>query len=506
MPNILQRLIVTSLIVVTIIGTLSCGGSKSRTVAPTPIPLQVSTWQNVTLYSVNLVVNELGDFQESKFITKTTQNLFAGMGIKVVQSPPYDATVTITETGNFFEVPYEEVETGLPASFRGASTIIAVTLNSPQRETIKVEDSAQQFPPSRPTSKTPQIEAKEVIIPALIGSLTYLWNDYLPITALEDPDTEVRYHAAIKLSLLYSDNKTMGIAQGAALKLAKAWLRDPSIWSEGSAIDSYSYKALLALGDRAYELIPTCVELIIRDDKPNIIGFNERQTQAGKLLINIGPAAVPTLIQLLEHQSNNIRSYAASALGDGELAPSVISALIKALRDNHSFTVEKAAESLLKNKPEIVLPTLIEILRDKKESTQVRGNAANAMSYLWRDKPDKVLPILLEVLNDDKEEVMVRKSVEWPLVQLGTSSYDVVLPALINILDTESEDFGYSVAGTLKIVGPPAIQAVPSLVNALKKERFDVGKTIYTSALKAITGQDFGNNTDRWQKWWEQQH
>ncbi len=507
MRNKPLRLIISLLLMVIIPVILLCGCSKSRTAATTPIPPQVASWQGGTLHRVNLTVKESGDFHESELITRSVQTLLAGLGIELVQSPPYDGTITIVQTGNIFDVPYKEEKYGWHTTFQGAETNIEITLSGSGSETIKGEGNSKIFPAVRISSDSSgSVKPEEVIIPALIDAMTDIWSDYLLITALVDPDEEIRSEAVQHLKFYYDQNKTMTPAPGAVSALVKVWQQSTPFWKEGSGDTTSAYDALLALGDRASELIPTLVEFIVKDDKPKVNGFTGRQTDAGKLLVSIGPKAVPTIIQLLEHPSANIRVYSADALGKIEpTAPEVIPALTKALRDKNTLTAEYAAKSLLKKKPEIVLPTLTEILKDQNENTDVRMETAHLLATLWKDQPDLVLTTLLDILNDNHENESVRKSIIWSLAYLVPNAHDTVLPILIKILDSEGLNFRYSAANSLATVGPPAKEAVPLLINAMRKDRNAGGKTIFASSLKAITGQDFGNDVDKWQKWWEQQ-
>jgi HEAT repeat protein len=53
-------------------------------------------------------------------------------------------------------------------------------------------------------------------------------------------------------------------------------------------------------------------------------------------------------------------------------------------------------------------------------------------------------------------------------------------------------------------IGPEEKEVIPALIQALDDESIHV-RTSAVRALKAITGQDFGEDPARWQQWWEEQ-
>jgi HEAT repeat protein len=59
-------------------------------------------------------------------------------------------------------------------------------------------------------------------------------------------------------------------------------------------------------------------------------------------------------------------------------------------------------------------------------------------------------------------------------------------------------------ARALGQIGPEAREAVPALIQVLGDEYESAGGNA-ARALKAITGQDFGEDAGRWQEWWDEQ-
>jgi HEAT repeat protein len=499
--NIQLKLVILLLISIIILnGNTSCS-CETLTTAQTSVPLEINGEQ-VTLHSISLVINEPGEIHESDLIIETTQRLLARIGIEVKETGPTDATLTITQDSHEFDVPYEEVDTGIHTTLSGVTTDVEVTLKIPNHETITGEESITRDPGWYvPAGVETWVDPKEVIIDALFNALTDVWGERFAIASLKDSDENIRGCAAIELGTLYTTDKAMTPAPESITNLYNTWLNDSYDF-----VRELAYDALTALGSRAAELIQNLTELIIKDNEPDMTGFYQEQEQAGELLINIGPASVPALIQLLGNQFDNVRSYAARALGEIETnTPEVIQALTERLRDEDPNTVEYAAASLLKKEPEIVLPMLTEILNDKNESFGIRSNAALAMATLWKEKPEEVLTVFLEVINNTDENVNFRETMFFYLALLGPNSYDTVLPILIQNLVSDRINTRYAAARSLQIIGPPAMLAVPSLIDALKNDPHDEGKSIFASALNAITGEDFGTNAEEWQQWWEQQ-
>jgi HEAT repeat protein len=489
MGNIPRRFIFLLFVsIIAISGTISCSEGVV-TVVPTSVPLEINGEQ-VTLRSVSLVVIEPGDFQESDLIKETTQRILARLGIEILESGSSDGTLTITQDGYKIDYSYIEEETGWHTTLEGGETDIEVTLSSPSHGTITGQDSSSWSPGIHVSSDNMQyLEPSELIIRSLIGALTDIWSDYLPIAALKDSDEYVRICATWELETLYTENKMM----------------TPAPESATSLLDVAAYGALTALGSRADGLIPTLVEFITTDNTPDTDSFDSKQSKAANLLVNIGPASVPALLQLLENPSANIRKFAAEGLGTIETQrQDVIDALAAALRDEDTLVVEYATKSLLEKEPEIVLPTLTEILIDKNENSQIRYNAGMTLS-LWKDKPEQLLPVLLDIVNNKQgNDEITEQCVLWQLPPLGTNAYDVTLPIIIKILESKNESSRFQAAYALEDIGLPAMQAVPSLINAIKEEMFEPAKSFFANALKAITGEDYGINAEEWQQWWQQ--
>ena len=74
----------------------------------------------------------------------------------------------------------------------------------------------------------------------------------------------------------------------------------------------------------------------------------------------------------------------------------------------------------------------------------------------------------------------------------------------IQALGDESEYVRAAAAEALGEFGSQASGAVPDLIEALGDEHGGT-RSSAARALRDITGQDFGEDADRWREWWEQQ-
>jgi hypothetical protein len=112
-----------------------------------------------------------------------------------------------------------------------------------------------------------------------------------------------------------------------------------------------------------------------------------------------------------------------------------------------------------------VVHALIYALQD--ESDDLRKNAAQ-MAGDFAPEAEEAIPFLAQAVKDDTQ--IVRWAAESALKRFGTQAVDAV-PMLIEVLDTDTYD------------------------SRTRSFAYEV--------LKAITGQDFGMEAEKWQDWWE---
>jgi HEAT repeat protein len=111
-------------------------------------------------------------------------------------------------------------------------------------------------------------------------------------------------------------------------------------------------------------------------------------------LVEIGAAAVPHLLPLLQHKQTYVRWEAAKALSEiGD--PRSASALVKALEDNDPGIRWMAAEGLIRVE-RAGLPPLLEALMDHGGSIRLREGADHVLKVLAKNEklPAQVAPVL----------------------------------------------------------------------------------------------------------------
>lgn len=136
----------------------------------------------------------------------------------------------------------------------------------------------------------------------------------------------------------------------------------------------------------------------------------------------------------------------------------------------------------------------------KDENGQVRRAAAEALGDIGSEAVDAV-PVLIQILED--EEWSVRKAAITALGNIGPEAAEAV-PALVQELRDESDACDVAIMALGKI-GPGATEAVPALIQILEDGhgRLHGRHEITAEALEGITGEDFGQDADRWQQWWD---
>ncbi|HEX6047567.1 MAG TPA: HEAT repeat domain-containing protein [Pyrinomonadaceae bacterium] len=156
--------------------------------------------------------------------------------------------------------------------------------------------------------------------------------------------------------------------------------------------------------------------------------------QTFEIIRQIGPPAIPLLVQLLRHRQVSFRRFAADALID--LAPDT----------------------------ESVQPALRRALSDQDE--MVVGDAARALGAL-RDKASPSVRALLKTLSH--EDPYVRIYAAEALASIGPKA-SAATPALIKALDDPFPGVRWAAGEALGGIGPAAHSALPQLIKALNDQ------------------------------------
>lgn len=194
------------------------------------------------------------------------------------------------------------------------------------------------------------------------------------------------------------------------------------------------------------------------------------------------PAAVPNLIESLENGDEEVRSWAAEALGAiGPGAREAIPALIEALQCEDEDLRRACIGALSAIGPEAV-PALVEALEDEDGSEEVRWAVAVALADIG-PQASAAVPALIERLESSWEAEEVRSSAARALGAIGAGA-SAAVPALIETL--KDEDLRLIAAEALGAIGPEARQAIPALIETLQ----DPVETVRSDAAKALTAID----------------
>ena len=246
-----------------------------------------------------------------------------------------------------------------------------------------------------------------------------------------------------------------GIGEPAVPALAEA------LRNEDEVVRYWTANALWQIGKPAHAAIPTLIEVIVN-------GYN---SEAVRALKKIGAAeAVPALIQELRNEKSDVRPrvYAASALYeiDSSKQDLIISVLMKILREEEREYSSLTARVvfLLKKIGEPAVPALTQLLKDKDRRLGVY--AAEALYEMNPSKQGVVIPVLVDALKEDSRHSEVRFNASKALEKIGQAAVSALIEALTNRDGVVSGQ----AASILGRIGEPAKAAVPALVDALSDE------------------------------------
>ena len=234
------------------------------------------------------------------------------------------------------------------------------------------------------------------------------------------------------------------------------------------------------------------------------------------------PVATPDLVGLLQ-ESSNVRRRVTHLLEN--MGPAVVPFLIKALEDEkNSWIQEGAFDVLIKVDPNSLIPVLYKVLSDTKLKIEKREFAAKKLGELG-PRAYKAIPGLINFSDVMKKTVSKEVSDSALRSQIigaaavvlnmrriqglnqrspGIMPYPEREHHFIDVLGNEyllhvSE--GYSTIVSVELNGNE--YSVHNVVQSpVVYEKVEVNPAF--EALRKITGQDFGDEKQKWQDWWEE--
>ena len=161
--------------------------------------------------------------------------------------------------------------------------------------------------------------------------------------------------------------------------------------------------AALALGRIGAVAKPAIPPLIELSKAPNLAVQQQAIEALGQIGAD-AQTAVPVLVAALKHPNWQIRANSAHTLGEiGSPAESAIPALIIALNDLDAVVRQRATVALSKM-GSVAIPTLLNTLKDQKQNVQVRSASAYALGEMGMTAKSAI-PALIEVFQDKNKPI-----------------------------------------------------------------------------------------------------
>ncbi|HOQ32042.1 MAG TPA: HEAT repeat domain-containing protein [Candidatus Hydrogenedens sp.] len=162
----------------------------------------------------------------------------------------------------------------------------------------------------------------------------------------------------------------------------------------------------------------------------------------------------------------------------------------------------KAKKKVLEALNEGGIESLISKLKDK--DTNIVEAAVEALGKM---KDPRAIEPLIEILNKEEEGDILVKTID-ALIEIEDPKVISPLISTLNHKDIGTRWFACQIIEKLARKGIIDYQAVEPLILILKKDSKYVIKEGFPynaaeEALKVITGQDFGEDIQKWELWWE---
>jgi len=162
----------------------------------------------------------------------------------------------------------------------------------------------------------------------------------------------------------------------------------------------------------------------------------------------------------------------------------------------------KAKKKVLEALNEGGIESLISKLKDK--DTNIVEAAVEALGKM---KDPRAIEPLIEILNKEEEGDILVKTID-ALIEIEDPKVISPLISTLNHKDIGTRWFACQIIEKLARKGIIDYQVVEPLILILKKDSKYVIKEGFPynaaeEALKVITGQDFGEDIQKWELWWE---
>ncbi len=304
---------------------------------------------------------------------------------------------------------------------------------------------------------------------------------------LKDPDPKVRQFAVDELAR----RGTTGMMR-LAQDLIKA-LEDPD-----AGVRAAAAKALGELGPSVWaHTVPRLAQALKDEDE-------QVRVRAANALVHIGPfayGAVPALIEAASDKSVLVRRRAVTALGMiGPRAKTAVPVLIQALKDKDvakdrsEVSVSVSATISLGHigpGAKAAIPALVAVATNKEGNVLLRSEAAGALGEIGNEN-EIVIPALIELLRD----AQIGGAAAVALGRIGPEAKKAV-PVLIELLKAKKvletqEDYGLVMTAidALGAIGPDAETALPVLLDVVRNKtptkNADFNHSVHRDALRAI--------------------
>lgn len=233
---------------------------------------------------------------------------------------------------------------------------------------------------------------------------------------------------------------------------------------------------------------------------------DEKTAKAGlEALRQLGPAGVDAVIAVFQNTEEEtvFRVMAAQALGQiGD--PRAFEPLLATFQEDDptGWLGEAAAEALGALGDSRAFDPLMATLNDKDADEALREASAKALGYLGDLRAVESLIATFEETDPDGYEWPLQTSAAQALGELGDSrAVDAILKALKDYA-IEYGEFQYAMVKVLEQLGD---QRAAGPLIALFDAEFFCAQDEAIEVLKTLTGQDLGEDPQRWKQWWEAQ-